>query len=92
MWQRAVKRVLFGSLKNHDAGNSKFVPPAPIVEGTPEATREPEICRFLKLPYDLKDANIQRGIAAWKYYNHKLMLLDQERRDKERRDKDQTPS
>ena len=52
---------------------NEFVPPAPIVEGTPEATREREARRFLKLPYNLEDINFQRAYAAFRRWHHKLM-------------------
>jgi hypothetical protein len=49
-----------------------FVPPEPLVEGTPEATRHREACRFRNVPYDLDEANFQRAYAAFKRWHHKL--------------------
>ena len=53
--------------------SDEFSPPAPIIEGTPEAQREREACRFLKLPYDLESANLQRSYAAFKCWHWKQM-------------------
>lgn len=50
-----------------------FVAPDLIIEGTIEAEHERHKCRFLDLPYDLKEINFISGWVAFKNRNHRLM-------------------
>ena len=51
-----------------------FVAPDPIIEGTIEAEHERHKCRFLNIPYDLREANFLSSWAAFKNHHHRLLL------------------